>query len=79
MVDSRGTRGVVGPFEGGHVVGASLIFNLEGRLVVYDCLRTENYAIIFPDYLYGLQWNRTRLMYPLVQLIMTYAIVEGLE
>ena len=30
MVDSRGTRGVVRPFEGGHVVDALLIFNLDG-------------------------------------------------
>jgi hypothetical protein len=36
MVDSRGTRGVVGPFGGGHVVVALVIFDL-GRVSTKVC------------------------------------------
>lgn len=33
MVDSRGTRGVVGPFGGGHVEAALVMFSSSGQQI----------------------------------------------
>jgi hypothetical protein len=52
MVDSRGTRGVVGPFGGGHVEVAVLILDIEGYPVGYNSLTPINVASVAAVNLY---------------------------